>query len=123
MRLIGKIILAFISNAVALATAAYFISGFTISYDPPTFLWITALFTAINIVIKPVVKLLLTPFIVVTLGALTLVINAGMLWLLDFLSADIIIMGLAPLIYSTLIISFINIFINSTLKSAYKKAL
>lgn len=114
-------ILSFISNLIAFIIAANFIAGFEVTYTPVNFLWIVALFTLINIFIRPIVKFLLTPFIILTLGLFVLVINAGMLWLLDFLSVHITISGILPLIYATLIISLVNILISLSARSAYRR--
>ncbi|MGY4100995.1 phage holin family protein [Nocardia sp. R16R-3T] len=42
---------------------------------------VAVVFTAVNAVIKPIVKLLSLPLVIVTLGLFLLVINALMLWL------------------------------------------
>ncbi|MFD3508992.1 phage holin family protein [Nocardia sp. NPDC058666] len=42
---------------------------------------VAVVFTAVNAVIKPIVKLLSLPFVILTLGLFLLVVNAGMLWL------------------------------------------
>ncbi|MFD4457132.1 phage holin family protein [Nocardia sp. NPDC058480] len=42
---------------------------------------VALVFTAVNAVIKPIVKLLSLPFVILTLGLFLLVVNAGMLWL------------------------------------------
>ncbi len=47
--------------------------------------------------------------------------NAGMLWLLDFLSQHITINGTLPLVYTTLIISLINIILSFSAKSTNKQ--
>ncbi|MFE7800645.1 phage holin family protein [Nocardia sp. NPDC057440] len=46
-----------------------------------TVLVIAAIFTVINALVKPIVKLLSLPLVIVTLGLFLLVINALMLWL------------------------------------------
>ncbi|MFC6013691.1 phage holin family protein [Nocardia lasii] len=42
---------------------------------------VAAVFTVVNAVIKPIVKLLSLPFVILTLGLFLLVVNAFMLWL------------------------------------------
>ncbi|MFQ6326389.1 phage holin family protein [Nocardia sp. NBC_01009] len=46
-----------------------------------TVLVIAAIFTVINALVKPIVKLLSLPLVILTLGLFLLVINALMLWL------------------------------------------
>jgi putative membrane protein len=121
MGLLGRVILSYISNLIAFVVTAFIVPGFEITFSLPNYLWLVALFTLINLIIRPVVKFILTPLVILTLGLFTLVINAAMLWLLDFLSIHINIMGLLPLIYATLIISLVNIIINFSARSAYRK--
>ena len=44
-----------------------------------TFVWLALLFAVINAVLRPVVKLLSLPFVILTLGLFYLVINAALL--------------------------------------------
>ncbi len=69
-----------IVNTLALWAAAILIPG--ISYGNLLSLIVVALlFGIVNTFIKPVVKLFSLPFIILTLGLFTLVINALLLWL------------------------------------------
>ena len=63
---------------------------------------------ALNLILKPIVKLLLGPLIVITLGIGLVVVNALMLYILDILSKSLTIENIPALIYGTLIISVIN---------------
>lgn len=80
-------------NAIALWAAAAWIDKISI-YVPPEWsaewgnwgkalvlLIVAVVFTAVNAVIKPIVKLLSLPFVILTLGLFLLVVNAAMLWL------------------------------------------
>ncbi|APE38840.1 hypothetical protein BOX37_29455 [Nocardia mangyaensis] len=80
-------------NAIALWAAAAWIDKISV-YVPPEWsaewgnwgkalvlLIVAAVFTAVNAVIKPIVKLLSLPFVILTLGLFLLVVNAAMLWL------------------------------------------
>ncbi|MFD4353815.1 phage holin family protein [Nocardia sp. NPDC058519] len=80
-------------NAIAIWAAAAWIDKIDI-YVPPEWssewgnwgkalvlLIVALVFTAVNAVIKPIVKLLSLPFVILTLGLFLLVVNAGMLWL------------------------------------------
>jgi putative membrane protein len=57
-----------------------------------TVLFVALVFGVINAVVKPIVKLLSLPFIVLTLGLFTFVVNAFMLqiteWICDWLNLD-----------------------------------
>ena len=73
-------------NAVALAVAAWLIPGITLDEGATntdraiTLAIVAAIFGIVNAFIRPVVKLLALPLIILTLGLITFVINALMLW-------------------------------------------
>ncbi len=120
MKTLARIIFTFFSNLIALLIAANFIAGFEVSADFIRFLIAAGIFTLINIFIKPIFTTILSPFIVLTLGLLSLAINAGMLFLLDILSENVTITTTESLIYATLVISLINLLINSAAKKLWK---
>jgi len=120
MKFIARLILAFVANAIALWAASYFISGFIISYELYNFLIVAGLLTLINLYLKPIVKMILSPLIILSFGLFTLIINAALLWALDLFSQNLTIDGLLPLVYATLIISFVNLIIHFSAKIVYK---
>ncbi|MBI5079489.1 phage holin family protein [Candidatus Wolfebacteria bacterium] len=116
----SHLIFSFFVNLIALGAAVYLIEGFEIAAAPASFLKVTAIFTAINIFIKPVLKVIFSPIIVITLGVGIILINMLALYSLDFFLADISIRGLTALFYATLVVSLINIVINVSAKRLYK---
>ncbi|WP_022922172.1 phage holin family protein [Ornithinimicrobium pekingense] len=91
-----KMILTIIADAVAIWVAAYLISGIEIGGEGTSF-WLTLLavaviFGVLNAVVKPILKLLSLPLIVLTLGLFLFVLNAIMLsltsWLAGVLGLD-----------------------------------
>ena len=73
-------------NALALGAAVWLLEGITLTADSDrdkvlTLLVVALIFGVVNAVIRPVVKLLSLPFIILTLGLLVFVINAAMLML------------------------------------------
>lgn len=109
MNWLTRIIFLIASNLTALWTAGYFIKGFEIEPAFGSFLSIALLLTAGSLIVKPVLKLVLSPLIIITLGLFTLVINAGLLFAVDVFSDNLYIQGLAPLAYATLLITGFNI--------------
>jgi len=120
MKLISRFILAVISNSVAIMVASHFLPGFLVSNDITIIVSLSAVLSLINLFIRPLIKFILTPLIILTLGLLSFAINAGMLYFLDFLSQNITINSLRDLIIATLIFSLISVFINFSAKNAYK---
>jgi len=78
-------------NALALAAATALLDGIrltdrSIEDQLVTLLVVALIFGVVNAVVRPVVKLLSLPFIILTLGLLIFVINALMLLLTEWLS-------------------------------------
>lgn len=121
MKFIAKITFSFFSNLIALWIAVNFVKGFEIVFDFRNFALVAAIFTLINIFVRPILKFVLSPIIILTFGLGIILVNALMLYLLDILLINITIEGLEPLIYATLIISAVNILINFSAKKLYKE--
>jgi len=86
--MLGRWIVKFLINAAALAVAAWAVTG--IKYDGLGALLAMALvFGIVNAFIKPVIKVLSCPLVLLTLGLFTFVINALMLLLAWFLASKI----------------------------------
>ena len=120
IKLASRLIFLFSSNLIALGAAVYFVKGFEIAVNFKSFIMTAAIFTLISVFIRPILKAVLSPIIILTLGIGIIFVNALTLYLLDILSADITINGLLPLFYATLIISAINIVIHFSAKRLYK---
>jgi putative membrane protein len=105
----SRLVLTFVSNVLALMIASYLVAGFLVTSEPREFLFLSIVLTLINFFIRPFIKVLLSPFIILTLGLFAVVINATILYLVDIYSESITITGLMPLILATLIISIVNV--------------
>jgi putative membrane protein len=78
-------------NAVALWVAAWLVPGITIRERKfgskfATIVLVAVVFGVINAVVKPIAKLLSFPFIILTLGLFTFVVNAFMLQLTEWVA-------------------------------------
>lgn len=104
-------------NALALYIAARIIKGFTINGGLIEYLIAGVLLTALNTLLKPLLKIISAPVILLTLGLFLIVINAVLLLLTDLFLGFIIIQGVWPLISATIIISLISFLIEVSLKN------
>lgn len=79
-------------NGIALWVAALAVTGIRLGDDPElstrivTVLLVALVFGVVNAVIKPIVSLFSFPFIILTLGLFTLVINAFMLQVTEWIA-------------------------------------
>lgn len=119
MKLISRIIFSLFSNLLAFIIAKTYITGFIITGELKQLLIVVAIFTAINIFVRPIFRLILSPIIILTFGLGLLVINALMLYLLDYFSENVTIQGLEPLAYATLIVSAVNVVISMAARKTY----
>jgi putative membrane protein len=81
-------------NAVALAAALWLMAGISLTGDTDgqrvaALLVVAVVFGAVNAFVRPVVRFLAFPFILLTLGLMLVVINALMLLLTSWLSGQI----------------------------------
>jgi putative membrane protein len=89
-----RLVLWLLANALALLVAIWLFAGITLHAatrtDQVVQLVVTgAVFGAINFLVKPVVKLISLPFIILSLGLVLLVINALMLLLTSHIASSL----------------------------------
>jgi len=83
-----KILLRWLINSVALYVAIEMVPGIHAVGDWRTIVIVAAIFGLVNALIRPIIKLLTCPLLILTLGLFTLVINALMLGLTGWLAAQ-----------------------------------
>jgi len=104
-----KLLLRLVINAVALWVAAYFINGIHIRGGILTLAIVALIFGLVNAFIKPVVKFFAFPFILLTLGLFTLVINALMFGLTALLSDNFQVDGIVPAFLGSIVVSVVSV--------------
>ncbi|OUD04850.1 phage holin family protein [Streptomyces swartbergensis] len=113
-----------IANAGALAVAVWLLDKITLTGDSTgkkigTLIVVALLFGLVNFLVKPVVKLLSLPLLILTLGLFTLVVNALMLlltsWLADLLDLSFHVEGFWTAVLGGLIISVVSWALNVVL--------
>ena len=112
------LVLRWLINAVALYAAAYVVRGIHYGGQWWGFLIMAVIFGFVNAIIRPILRLLTCPLIILTLGFFTLVINALMLWLLSWLASVLErqtnlgftfrVDGFMPAFWGALIISIVS---------------
>jgi putative membrane protein len=76
-----KFIIHWAINAVALYVAIWIVPGIVLSGTWSDILWLALIFGLLNALVRPLLKFLTCPLIILTLGLFTIVINTGMLLL------------------------------------------
>jgi putative membrane protein len=121
MRSVTGILAKIVVNAIAIWVAALVVPNVSLEGDGlgktlGSYLIVGAIFGLVNTFIKPVVRFFAFPFILLTLGLLSLVINALMLEIVDWASNKIgINFDSGPFFWSTLAAALIITFVSMIL--------
>lgn len=76
-----KFIIHWAINVVALYVAIWIVPGIVLNGAWMDILWLALIFGLLNALVRPLLKFLTCPLIILTLGLFTIVINTGMLLL------------------------------------------
>ncbi len=109
-------IIRILGNSLAIFVATYLVPGFIINGGVREYLLAGVLLGILNFAIKPVLKVISMPLIILTLGLWTIVINALMLWTVDYVFDFVLAQDLTALVWAVIIISIVNIFVSTTTK-------
>lgn len=109
-------------NVLAIWMAYIFIPGFIVNGGLKEFVVAGILLGLFNLIIKPIIKLISAPLILLTLGLFTIVINAFLLLLVDYLLDFVIIQTYGALFWATVVIGIVNMIATSIIKSIKKSA-
>jgi putative membrane protein len=111
MRLLLKLLI----NAAALWAAGLLVSGIDLEGSVWAILLAALVFGLVNTFIKPILKLLSLPVMIVTLGLFAVIINAGMLlltgWLTDALEVADFWSALLGAIVISVVSAVLNVFV------------
>jgi len=117
MKFILKLLILIISNALALYVASKLVPGFEITTTYIGFLKIGFILGIINSFVKPLIKLLSFPLILMTFGLFSFIINILLLYYTSHLFSFFTITSLVAGIFGLLIISLVNSLISAIFKN------
>lgn len=110
----------FVVTGLSLWATIWLISGLDYSGDIQTFLGLTAVFVLVNLIIRPVVKFMAIPFIIITLGIGALIVNGLMFWLATLISQrldlGLLTTGFWPSFWGAIVMGIVGYFLNKVLK-------
>ena len=110
-------------NAAALWGAAALVGGVHLSEDFSGVVVVALVFGLVNALIKPLVKLLSLPLLLLTLGLFTVVINASMLLLTAHFTRHLAVDGFGAAVAGSLVVSFVSLVLSLLLKEKKKGSL
>lgn len=95
-------------NALAIFLADYLIAGIIFVGPWYTLLIAGLVLGIINVLVKPILKVLTSPLIFISLGLFSLVINIALLWLVTVFVPELTIIGFWAYFWGALVIAIVN---------------
>jgi putative membrane protein len=121
----SKFILRWVINAIALFLAVYLVPGVNLEGGWVSILWLALIFGLINAFLRPLLKLLTCPLIILTLGLFTLLINTFLFWLTSQVGQafgiGFTIDGFWPAFLGGLVVTAVSVIMSLILKDERKK--
>ena len=111
-------------NAVALYVAVLIVPGIEFRGAWTGVLWLALIIGLLNALVRPLLKFLTCPLIILTLGLFTLVINTGMLMLTSkigqALGIGLTVDGFWPALLGSLVISIVSVIMSIIFRDELK---
>lgn len=108
-------------NAAALSAAAYVVAGIHLTGGVADVLIVAFVFGIVNALLKPLVMLFSIPFLILTLGLFTFVVNAAMLMVTAGLTDALTVDGIGPALVGSLVVSIVSTILGGMLKDEKDK--
>ncbi len=116
MRYLISFLVLFVANSAAL----YVLQMWNVVQIQEGFTYLllfTIVLALLHTFLKPIMKLLTFPFIILTFGLFSLVINGFLLWLTDYILGGFQIMGGLELAYATVLFTVLHSFVHNVMSS------
>ena len=112
MKFLSKFLAKIIFNSAAFyVTATYLVKGFTLSGGIEGLLIASVVLAFLHTFIRPILKIVTAPLVLLTFGLFSIIINIGILWIADRYLTQISFSDLYSLVVTALIITVANAFI------------
>lgn len=111
-----RFLLIILGNSLALYVAYWLVPGFIFDGGLKEYIFAGVALGLINLIIKPLIKLISLPIIIITLGFFTVIINALILWIVDYIFDFIAIDNIIALVWATIVVGFVNLIISGLIK-------
>lgn len=111
-----KILSGVIINAIAIYAAVQIVDGISLKITFLNLILAGLLLGIINTFIKPVLTLLSLPFVLLTFGLFTIIINVALLFLMAYLIPSFEIAGFWAGLFGVIIISLVNYILSTFTK-------
>jgi putative membrane protein len=96
----------------ALPNSSFF--GFSLTAQWELLILFGIIIGLLNFFVKPVLDLITLPLRILTLGLVGFIISMGMIWVVDYMFAELSVPLLYPLLWTTVIITMLNILLSQS---------
>ena len=96
------------SNSIGLWIAQYFVAGFVVVGGLKSYFVAGILLGILNLVVRPILRIVSLPLMLLTLGLFNLVIGAILIWIVAHVTGYIVIQSWVALFWATLILAVVN---------------
>ena len=124
----SKFFLRWFINAVALYAAVALVPGIhpqTSSTNWLAFIWLALIFGLLNALLRPLLKILTCPLIILTLGLFTLLINTFLFWQAGIVGTNyhigFTVDGFWPAFLGGLVVTVVSVVLTTVFKDEKKK--
>ena len=107
-------------NALALSAAAWIVGGINLTGGFGDVLVVALVFGILNALLKPILVLFSIPFLIVTLGMFSFVVNGTLLLATAALTDSLNIDGLWSAILGSIVMSLVTMVLGKTMKDGEK---
>lgn len=97
-----------LGNILGLYLAQLWVAGFAVTGGWKEYLIAGVTLTLLNWIVRPILKAITFPLVIISLGLFLIVINAIVLWLVAQLTGYIIIDSYIALLLATLVVAVVN---------------
>lgn len=102
------VFIGFFANILGLYLAQLWVAGFAVLDGWRVYLMAGLVLGLLNLIVRPILKLITFPLIIISLGLFLIVINAIIIWLTAQLTGYIVIENYIALLWATIIIATVN---------------
>lgn len=119
-----KFVIRWAINAVALYAAVWVVPGIELRGDWTGIIWLALISGLLNALVRPVLKFLTCPLIILTLGLFTIIINTALLmltsWIGQSLGIGLTVDGFWTAVLGSLVISVVSIIMSVIFRDELK---
>ena len=93
-----------VSGVLGLWIAVSFVPGVEFTGSLKSLAIAGCLLGLVNFFIKPILKVVTLPIRMLTLGLFEIIINMAMVWVIDIVYSELVVVGILPLFWTTLVV-------------------